>query len=140
MKICSLRLSVAVLAASGLCMAGTLSAQTAASPSASPSTAPSVAAVSPSPSPAASAKPENAKPPKDRAVRKEILERYDTNKNGLLDPDERAVFEKEAPLRKAERLQKYDKNNDGKIDDAERVQMRVDRLREQDAAAKKAKP
>lgn len=73
---------------------------------------------------------------KERTYSKAILEKYDTNKNGVLDPDERAKYETDRPLRRAEKLKKYDKNGDGKIDEDEKIQMRVERLREADAARK----
>jgi len=58
---------------------------------------------------------------KDRHAR--ILARFDTNHNGVLDPDEKAAMEKF----KAERLAKYDKNGDGKLDQSEREAMKADR-------------
>ena len=58
---------------------------------------------------------------KDRHAR--MLARFDTNHNGVLDPDEKAAMEKF----KAERLAKYDKNGDGKLDASERQAMKADR-------------
>ncbi len=75
---------------------------------------------------------------KERTYSKAIMEKYDTNKNGVLDPDERTKYEADRPLRRAEKLKKYDKNGDGKIDEDEKIQMRVERLREADAARKAA--
>jgi hypothetical protein len=50
------------------------------------------------------------------AKRKERLEKYDTNKNGLLDPEEK---DKAKADRKKE-MMKFDKNGDGQLDDAEK--------------------
>ena len=72
------------------------------------------------PAPSASATPVDA-------LKKKILEKYDLNHNGVLDPDEQAAFDRDKAARKAERLKKYDKNGDGKLDDAERAAMRADR-------------
>ena len=53
----------------------------------------------------------------DRPVPAEMLEKYDTNKDGKLDKDERkAAFE----ARKAEMIKKFDKDGDGKLNEDER--------------------
>jgi hypothetical protein len=44
--------------------------------------------------------------------------KYDLNKNGILDPNEIALIEKDAEL-----MKKYDKDGDGKISDSERAAM-----------------
>lgn len=67
---------------------------------------------------------------KEPSVRKAVLEKYDKNKNGILDPEERAEFERDAPARKAERLKKYDKNGDGKLDGQEDAVRIADQARE----------
>ena len=52
-----------------------------------------------------------------------LLKKYDTNHNGVIDPDEQAAIDKD----KAAMLAKYDKNGDGKLDKAEREAMKADR-------------
>jgi hypothetical protein len=53
----------------------------------------------------------------DRPAPPEMLEKYDTNKDGKLDKDERkAAFE----ARKAEMIKKFDKDGDGKLSEDER--------------------
>ena len=83
----------------------------------------------------------NTSTPAEKAtpVRKEILDKYDTNHNGVLDPDELAVYEKDRAARKAERLAKYDKNHDGKLDESELAAMRADREKEKKAKGDKEK-
>ncbi len=44
--------------------------------------------------------------------------KYDLNKNGILEPDEIALIEKDAAL-----MEKYDLNKNGKIDEGERSAM-----------------
>jgi len=60
-----------------------------------------------------------------------LLQKYDTNKDGKLDDQERSVmradFEAKRSEMKAQMLAKYDTNKDGKLDDAERKVMRDDR-------------
>jgi Ca2+-binding EF-hand superfamily protein len=46
-------------------------------------------------------------------IKQKILEKYDSNKDGTLSDEEKAVM-------KADALKKFDKNGDGKIDDAEK--------------------
>ena len=74
-----------------------------------------------------------------KTVRREtILEKYDKNKNGKLDPDEREALRKD---REAERIKRFDKNGDGKLDAQEeaaaRAEMRKHRISE-NAPAKEA--
>ena len=59
--------------------------------------------------------------------------KYDLNKNGILEPNEIALIEKDAAL-----MKKFDKNNDGKIDDSERAAMQ-DTLKKPDGLTKKKK-
>ena len=56
-----------------------------------------------------------------------MLEKYDTNKNGVLDPEEKAARKKDRAANKEERLKKYDKNGDGKLDETEKASMKADR-------------
>ena len=62
------------------------------------------------------------------AGRAEILQKYDTNKDGKLDDSEKATmkadFQAKHEQRKAEMLAKFDTNKDGKLDDAEKATMR----------------
>jgi len=57
-----------------------------------------------------------------------LLEKYDTNKDGVLDANEKAAmkadFQAKRAARKAERIAKFDKNGDGKLDESERAAMR----------------
>ena len=70
---------------------------------------------------------EPAKPKKTPpSVPKSVLDKYDTNKNGQLDPDERAKLKKD-------RLEKYDTNKDGKLDEAERKAMNEELRKERQA-------
>ena len=75
---------------------------------------------------------------KKPARRENILEKYDKNKNGKLDPDEREALRKD---REAERIKRFDKNGDGKLDAQEeaaaRAEMRKHRISE-NAPAKEA--
>ncbi|GDY23973.1 hypothetical protein LBMAG56_53200 [Verrucomicrobiota bacterium] len=59
--------------------------------------------------------------------------KYDLNKNGILEPNEIALIEKDAAL-----MAKFDKNNDGKIDEGERSSMQ-DTLKKPDGLSKKKK-
>lgn len=104
---------------------GTASAQTA-SPTATaiPASKPATETATPSPGAAVNT---STPEPKVAPMRKELLEKYDKNHDGVIDADERAAFAKDRESRKAERLQKYDKNHDGKLDESERAAMRADR-------------
>ena len=53
-----------------------------------------------------------------------ILEKYDANKNGVLDPEEKAAFERDREARRAEFIKKFDTDGDGKLSDTERQAMR----------------
>lgn len=53
-----------------------------------------------------------------------MLEKYDTNKNGTLDPDEKAAFERDREVRRAEMMRRFDKDGDGKLSESEREAMR----------------
>ena len=111
---------------------------TAQSPSPSPTTSPT-AKPSADPVGLSPASPVNTTVPEDKSgttVRKEILDKYDKNHDGVLDADERAAFEKDRAARKVERLKKYDKTHDGKLDESERAAMRADREKEKAAADK----
>ncbi len=62
--------------------------------------------------------------------RAELLQKYDTNKDGVLDANEKAAmkadFAAKRAARKQEVLAKYDTNKDGKLDEQERAAMRDD--------------
>jgi len=53
-----------------------------------------------------------------------ILEKYDANKNGVLDPEEKAAFERDREARRAEFMKKFDTDGDGQLNDAEKTAMR----------------
>ena len=53
-----------------------------------------------------------------------VLERYDANKNGRLDPEEKAAFERDREARHAEMLKRFDTDGDGKLSESERQAMR----------------
>ena len=53
-----------------------------------------------------------------------ILEKYDANKTGVLDPEEKAAFERDREARRAEFIKKFDTDGDGKLSDTEREAMR----------------
>lgn len=130
--------SLLVFTAAALAMTVPLPAQTPGTePAPTPVLGPSTLAA---PTPMAT-EPESmtkaVKPAKKRP--KAVLEKYDVNKNGTLDPEEQAKYESDRPLRRAEKMKKYDKNGDGKLDDEEKIEMRVERLREADAAKKAPK-
>lgn len=62
-----------------------------------------------------------------RRVKPKTLEKYDANKNGVLDPEEKAAMKKDRAAMKAERLKKYDKNGDGKLDETEKADMKAEK-------------
>lgn len=70
------------------------------------------------------------KPARERKAPAALLEKYDKNKNGVLDPEEKEAAKKERetarPARapKAEMLKKFDKDGDGKLDETERAAAR----------------
>ena len=55
------------------------------------------------------------------------LEKYDTNKNGVIDPEEKEAMKKDRTARREERLKKYDKNGDSKLDDTEKAAMKIEK-------------
>ena len=63
--------------------------------------------------------------------RAQLLEKYDVNKNGVLDPEEkeaaRADWQAGRKEREARMLERFDANHDGKIDDSERAAMKAQR-------------
>lgn len=70
--------------------------------------------------------------------RENLLEKYDKNKNGKLDQDEREALRKD---REAERIKRYDKNGDGKLDEKERESARSEfRQRRTENQAPKSVP
>ena len=54
-----------------------------------------------------------------------ILEKFDTNKNGVLDPDEKAAAQAARQQRIEKLKEKADTNGDGTVDDAERAAVRA---------------
>jgi Ca2+-binding EF-hand superfamily protein len=61
--------------------------------------------------------------PRHHGMRQKLVERFDTNRNGQLEPAEKAEAERFIAARKAERQQKrlarFDANRDGQLDAAE---------------------
>jgi Ca2+-binding EF-hand superfamily protein len=49
-----------------------------------------------------------------------VLEKYDANKNGQLDADEKAAFERDREARREEFIKKFDTDGDGKLSEAEK--------------------
>lgn len=81
---------------------------------------------------AAAAHAEEGKPNRpERKLPPEILEKFDTNKDGKLDEAEReaakAAREEMMKARKAEMLKKFDKDGDGKLSDEEEAAMKEER-------------
>lgn len=66
--------------------------------------------------------------------RKAMIEKFDTNKDGKLDDQEKAALRTAMKAkhdeRKAQMLAKYDTNKDGKLEDTERTVARNDKLAE----------
>ena len=60
----------------------------------------------------------------------QLLEKFDANHNGVLDPEEKEAAKKEfgarREARRAEMLKKYDTDGDGKLSDSEREALRKD--------------
>ena len=60
----------------------------------------------------------------------QLLEKFDANHNGVLDPEEKEAAKKEfqarREARRAETLKKYDTDGDGKLSDSEREALRKD--------------
>ena len=75
---------------------------------------------------------------KERKPSKETLEKYDANKDGMLDETEKAAAKAgsvaKARETKEANLAKYDANKDGKLDDTEKAARKAD-----EDAAKAAK-
>jgi 5-hydroxyisourate hydrolase-like protein (transthyretin family) len=67
--------------------------------------------------------------------RAQVLQKYDTNKDGKLDDQEKATmkadFQAKREEMKKEMLAKYDTNKDGKLDQSEREVARKDKLAEE---------
>ncbi len=59
-----------------------------------------------------------------REVPAAILEKFDTDKDGKLSPDERKAM---MEARQAEMLKKFDKDGDGKLSDDEKATMKAER-------------
>lgn len=55
----------------------------------------------------------------------QLLETYDANKNGLFDPEERAVWRRDQARKPSGAPRRWDKNGDGVIDAAERADARA---------------
>ena len=78
--------------------------------------------------------------PRDPAARRaEMMKKFDTNKNGTLDPEEKEKLKEEmqnrrggrnrkewTPEQRAEMLKKFDKDGDGTLSDTEKATLRAD--------------
>ncbi len=53
-----------------------------------------------------------------------MLEKFDTNKNGTLDDNEREAMKAAHEARRAEMLERFDTDKDGKLSDSEREALR----------------
>ena len=83
------------------------------------------------------AAPSSALAAKADGKKAKLIAKYDANKNGKLDPDEREALRKDFAKDKDGELKAYDTNTDGKLDDKE-----VDAIQpgaSKDGTAKKAK-
>ena len=56
--------------------------------------------------------------------RDRILEKYDANKNGQLDPEEKEAARRAHEARRAEMVRRFDADGDGMLNDSERDAMR----------------
>lgn len=63
-------------------------------------------------------------------MRAEMLEKFDTNKDGQLDDTERTAMRAEREKKRQEMLAKFDANKDGKLDDTERQAAHAERMAE----------
>lgn len=57
-------------------------------------------------------------------LKERVLERFDTNNNGVLDPDERAALKAARQERREKMLAKFDTNGDGKLEPNEKADAR----------------
>jgi Ca2+-binding EF-hand superfamily protein len=65
-----------------------------------------------------------------RAMRGRMLEKYDANKNGQIDPEEKEAAKRDREARRAEMLQRFDTDGDGKLNETEREAARQEFKRE----------
>jgi hypothetical protein len=84
--------------------------------------------------PSAFAKKGEAKAP--GTVPSDVYAKYDTNKNGALDADEKAALIKAFDADKTGPLKVYDTNSDGKLSDAEIAAIPVSKTADAPAKAK----
>lgn len=63
-------------------------------------------------------------------LRPELLQKFDTNKNGQIDETERAAMRAERQRLRAERMAKFDANKDGKLDEGERQALHAEHAAE----------
>jgi len=52
--------------------------------------------------------------------REAILEKYDVNKNGQIDPDEKAAMDRDREARREEFIKRFDTDGDGQLSETER--------------------
>jgi Ca2+-binding EF-hand superfamily protein len=65
-----------------------------------------------------------------REMHQRMLEKYDANKNGQLDPEEREVARRDREARRAEIMKRFDTDGDGKLSESEREAMREEMRKE----------
>jgi Ca2+-binding EF-hand superfamily protein len=63
-------------------------------------------------------------PTQRKTIQQNMLAKYDANKNGALDPEEKAEIKKARDSKREEMLQKFDANKDGKLSKEERASAR----------------
>ena len=85
------------------------------------------------PTPSTNTEPSEKQTGRERQPNAKKLEKYDTNKNGVIDTEERIAMRKDKLARHEARLKKYDKNGDGKLDDTVKAAMRAEEKAEKKA-------
>lgn len=125
-----------LLAGASLCLtlAASAGAQTP-----SPVESPSKPAAVAGPSAAPSATPDPDKTASNKPIKKAILDKYDTNKDGKIDGEEKVALKRDRMINRADRMKKYDKDGDGSLSETERAAMKADR-KVQSGDANKSSP
>jgi hypothetical protein len=75
---------------------------------------------------------------KEKPVPAAVLKKYDKNKDGKLDDQEKAAWKADQKKQREEQLKKYDKNKDGKLDAEEKAAMKED-LKKKNTSGKSSK-
>lgn len=74
----------------------------------------------------------------EKPVPAAVLKKYDKNKDGKLDDQEKAAWKADQKKQREDQLKKYDKNKDGKLDAEEKAAMKED-LRKKSTTGKSSK-